>query len=65
MPKQKTHKGMATRLRVTRTGKVVHRKPNKRHLLSAKSAKRRRNLRRPTTLSGGMAKVITRYMSTK
>jgi large subunit ribosomal protein L35 len=65
MPKMKTHKGMATRLRVTRTGKVVHRKPNKRHLLSAKSAKRRRNLRRPTTLGGRMAKIITRLMGVK
>ena len=62
MPKMKTHKGLATRVRVTRTGKVVHHKPNKRHLLSAKSGKRRRQLSRPVTLRGKMAQIVARFV---
>jgi large subunit ribosomal protein L35 len=54
----KTHKGLSARARVTRTGKVVHRKPNKSHLMSAKSGKRRRQLRRPTVLHGKIARII-------
>lgn len=46
MPKMKTHKGIAKRVKVTATGKVLFRRPGRRHLLSAKSAKRRRALRR-------------------
>jgi len=46
MPKMKTHKGVAKRVRITRKGKVLLRRPGRRHLLSVKSAKRRRALRR-------------------
>jgi large subunit ribosomal protein L35 len=52
MPKQKTRKGLAKRVRVTRRGKVVRNKAGRRHLLSGKSRKRKRQLRRKTTLTG-------------
>lgn len=45
MPKMKTHRGAAKRLRVTGTGKVAYRKSGKSHLLSKKTAKRKRSLR--------------------
>ena len=46
MPKQKTHKGIAKRIRVTSTGKLVRSKAGRRHLLAHKSSKRKRALRR-------------------
>jgi len=51
MPKMKTHKGVAKRVRVTANGKVLFSRPGRRHLLSSKSAKRRRQLRRSKVAS--------------
>ncbi len=51
MPKQKTHKGLKKRVKVTARGKVLHKRANGGHLMSGKSAKRRRRLRGMTTLS--------------
>jgi len=51
VPKQKTHKGIAKRMRVTRTGKIVRSKSGRRHLLSSKSRKRKRNLRRKAVVA--------------
>jgi len=62
MPKQKTHKGLQARVRVTRNGKLVRRKAGKSHLMSAKSPKRRRNLRRPIGVDGRIAKTIIRAL---
>ncbi len=50
MPKQKTHKGLKKRLKVTGSGKVTHKRANAGHLMSGKSAKRRRHLRGTATL---------------
>lgn len=47
MPKQKSHRGAAKRFRVTRTGKVLHRKANRKHYLVHKGSARRRRLARP------------------
>ncbi len=46
MPKQKTRKAVAKRIRVTATGKIVRTKAGRRHLLANKSRKRKRNMRR-------------------
>jgi large subunit ribosomal protein L35 len=51
MPKMKTHKGAKKRFSVTGSGKVRRLKANKSHILTKKSAKRKRNLRRPSTLA--------------
>jgi len=51
MPKQKTHKGLAKRVKVTARGKVVRRKTFRGHLMSGKSGARRRRLRRPAVMS--------------
>ncbi|MFA4918570.1 MAG: 50S ribosomal protein L35 [Thermodesulfovibrionales bacterium] len=45
MPKMKTHRGAAKRLKVTGTGKIMKHSGNKSHLLTGKSAKRTRRLR--------------------
>ena len=58
MPKQKTHKGMKKRFTVTATGKVKHRKANRGHLLSAKSGKRKRNLRQDGVLANYQADTV-------
>ena len=55
MPKMKTKKALKGRFKVTATGKVMRMKGGKRHLLSSKSAKRRRHLRRPTTVTNKIA----------
>ena len=55
MPKDKSRKALSKRFRVTRNGKVVHNKAGKSHLQSSKSPKRRRGLRKKTTLSKGDA----------
>ncbi|HRR06745.1 MAG TPA: 50S ribosomal protein L35, partial [Victivallales bacterium] len=48
MPKMKTRKTAAKRLKQTGTGKFLRRKAGRRHLMSGKSAKRRRRLRKAT-----------------
>jgi len=44
MPKQKTHKGLAKRVKITGRGKVKRRKSFVGHLLSGRSSKRMRRL---------------------
>lgn len=51
MPKQKTHKGIKKRFRVTANGKVKHRSAGTSHLASRMSHKRKRNLRGTTVLA--------------
>ncbi|MHC4445135.1 MAG: 50S ribosomal protein L35 [Planctomycetota bacterium] len=46
MPKQKTHKGLAKRVKVTGKGKVKRRKSFVGHLLSTRSHKRMRRLKK-------------------
>jgi large subunit ribosomal protein L35 len=52
MPKMKTHRGAAKRFRVTRTGKVLHRRGTGNHFLRKKSGSRRRRVE-------GMAEVTS------
>ena len=56
----KTHKGLARRLKRTRSGKVLRRASGKRHLLSHKSPERRRRLRKWQELSEGDRKSLER-----
>jgi large subunit ribosomal protein L35 len=46
MPKMKTKKAAAKRYTLTATGKVKYKKMNLRHILTKKSSKRKRNLRK-------------------
>jgi large subunit ribosomal protein L35 len=51
MPKLKTRKAIAKRFKVTGSGKLMHRKGGKRHLLTNKSGKRKRQLRKEKTVT--------------
>ncbi len=46
MPKMKTHRGAAKRFKKTGTGKIARSRSNKQHILTKKSAKRTRQLRK-------------------
>lgn len=56
MPKQKTHKGLKKRVKVTASGKVKHKRPGCGHLMSGKSAKRKRRLNNPSVMTKTTAK---------
>ena len=56
MPKQKTHKGLSKRVKVTGSGKVKRKRCNAGHLMSSKPAKRRRRLRQGTLVAGAKAR---------
>jgi large subunit ribosomal protein L35 len=58
MPKQKRHKGLAKRMKVTATGKLKHRRPGSSHLMSVKNAKRRRHIRATSVVHGGKNKAM-------
>jgi large subunit ribosomal protein L35 len=51
MPKMKTKRAAAKRLKSTASGKLMRRSGWKRHLLEAKSPKRRRKLRKATLIA--------------
>jgi large subunit ribosomal protein L35 len=52
VPKKKTKKAAAKRFRITGTGKVRRAKAYKSHILTKKTAKRKRHLRKNTVTSG-------------
>ena len=58
MPKNKTHKGLSKRVKVTARGKVKRHKAYRGHLLSGRPAKQRRRLRRSALVSGSTAQRI-------
>jgi large subunit ribosomal protein L35 len=58
MPKMKTHKGAAERIKRSATGKLRHQKRNKRHILTKKSSKRKRQLRAKGQLAPGDSKKV-------
>jgi large subunit ribosomal protein L35 len=58
----KTKKSAAKRYTLTGTGKVKYKKRNLRHILTKKSAKRKRNLRHPGILSSDSTGQIKKRM---
>lgn len=62
MPKQKTHSGTKDRVRVTKTGKVLHGHAMKNHFLRKKSASRKRALSIEGTVTGKAAKNLKRKL---
>ncbi len=51
MPKMKTNRGAAKRMRRTGKGKIKRMRANKSHILTKKSTKRKRRLRSATLVS--------------
>ena len=62
MPKMKTHRGAAKRFRLTAKGKVRRNKAYTSHILTKKSPKRKRNLRKATLADPADAKNIKRMI---
>jgi large subunit ribosomal protein L35 len=58
----KTRKAVKKRFKVTGTGKLVRSKPGKRHILTKKSSKRKRRLRKQTLVDKGQVKMYSRLM---
>jgi large subunit ribosomal protein L35 len=51
MPKMKSNSGAGKRFKATGTGKVVRSKANKSHILTSKTTKRKRNLRKSSLVN--------------
>jgi large subunit ribosomal protein L35 len=62
MPKNKSHKGILKRMKISKTGKVRHNRAYGKHLRSHKSAKRLRRLRQDKYLSNPEAKRLERLL---
>ena len=62
MPKMKTNKSVAKRFKITAKGKVKRRHANKSHILTKKTPKRKRHLRKPALAAKGDAKRIKRML---
>ena len=62
MPKLKSNRGAAKRLKITGTGKVKHYKAYGSHLLTHKTRKRKRNLRGGEVMSPGDSKNMKRLL---
>jgi len=62
MPKIKTNKGALKRFKRTATGRLVRSKAFASHILTKKSRKRKRNLRKSTTLDRTNIKQIARLL---
>jgi len=64
MPKMKTNRGAAKRFKVTGTGKIVYSKSNASHILTKKTSKRKRTLRKSGLIdksNKGMVKQLIPY----
>jgi len=62
MPKVKTKRAAAKRFKATATGKLVRNKAYKSHILTKKSTKRKRNLRKDIVTDKTNAKVMREIM---
>jgi len=65
MPKLKTHRGAAKRFRKTGTGKVVRAQAFKRHILTSKTRKRKRQLGGAVTVSAADERRLERMIPYK
>ena len=58
MPKLKTHKGTAKRVKITGSGKIVRERAFGNHILAKKSKDRKRNMKTDAVISGKIKKNI-------
>jgi large subunit ribosomal protein L35 len=65
MPKVKTNSSAKKRFKVTATGKITHQKSFKRHILTKKSKKRKRNLRRDGEVAKANLDFVRRLLRLK
>lgn len=62
MPKMKTKSALKKRVRVTASGQLKHKKQGLRHILTKKSSKRKRGLRKHSLLSPADLKRMKRLL---
>ena len=62
MPKMKTNRSAAKRFALTGTGKLKRNKAYKSHILTKKSTKRKRNLRKATTVDATNVKNMKKIL---
>ncbi|MCR5798341.1 50S ribosomal protein L35 [Eubacterium xylanophilum] len=60
--KMKTKRAAAKRFKVTGSGKLVRNKANKSHILTKKTTKRKRNLRKQTEVDATNVKTMKKIM---
>jgi large subunit ribosomal protein L35 len=65
MPKVKTNSSAKKRFKVTGTGKITHQKAFKRHILTKKSNKRKRNMRKMGQVSSANLDFVKRLLAMK
>lgn len=58
MPKMKTHKGIAKRVKLTGSGKITHRKASRSHMLAHKQASTKRTYVKDLEVAPGDLKNI-------
>ena len=63
MPKMKTHRGAAKRFKRTSNGRFKRHQSHRRHILTKKSTKRKRKLRKSAQVSDAFAKQIKGMIS--
>jgi large subunit ribosomal protein L35 len=63
MPKMKTNKGAAKRLKKTANGRLKRGKQNRRHILTKKTPKRKRQLRKDGLVSKADEKRMKRLLN--
>ena len=62
MPKMKTSRSAAKRFKVTGTGKLKRSKAYKRHILTKKTTKNKRNLRKPALVDSTNVKTMKKIL---
>ncbi len=62
MPKMKTNRAAAKRFKVTGTGKLKRNKAYKRHILTKKTRKTKRNLRKPAIVDATNVKMMKKIL---
>jgi large subunit ribosomal protein L35 len=62
MPKMKTHRGAAKRLKRTGTGRIKRNRANKSHILTKKTTKRKRRLRQSDLVAKSDEKRVKRML---
>ena len=65
MPKVKTNSSAKKRFKVTGPGKITHQKAFKRHILTKKSNKRKRNMRKMGQVSSANLDFVKRLLAMK
>jgi len=63
VPKLKSNKSVKARFKVTKKNKLKRTRPGRRHLLSKKSSKRKRRLRKKTLVDSSLEKTYSRLLT--